>query len=102
MVQDMRWYVSPANHSADGCVCEIMSEGGGPTFAQNPVAPPDASTTEDAHPSRPQHGSALSREPADDRGRGQGGEQAIVDQVRKAKFEELLSPVCLLHVIVAL
>lgn len=85
MVQDMRWYVTPANHSADGCVCEKMSDAGGPTLAQNPlntsVQSPDAST-EEGEASSGSH--------------DQSDAQDIVDDLVKTTFAELLSPVCLL------
>lgn len=92
----MRWYVTPANHSADGCVCETMSDGSGPTLSQHPAAP-DASTSDGVGPSRISRGVSPGSDSADERGGGQRGEQAIVDEVVKAKFEELLSPVCMLH-----
>jgi hypothetical protein len=30
-LQDRRWYIAPANKSAEGCICETMSDAGGPT-----------------------------------------------------------------------
>ena len=93
----MRWYVTPANNSVDGCVCEKMSDAGGPTLAENPlqqaVAPPDGSNKGFAGSSTSQPSDAASSGGEDGGGQGPGGDQAIIDALMMATFEELLSPV---------
>jgi hypothetical protein len=83
VLQDVRYYVTPANNSADGCVCEKMSAGGGPTLAderRNFPSPDQVSTDTAAALGSEAHG-------------GVGAEDDAWRKFMKAKFEELLSPV---------
>lgn len=95
-VQDMRWYLTPANTSTLGCLCEHMTSGSGPSALQDPQSLAAMRThcqdgsEEQQWPARSLRGdvTASTSQP------GSGGDEVLKAELQ-SHLEHLLSPVCL-------